>query len=154
MKEQDKLGLYTSIALNEGAYFFKKGNLKISKRLIDSVFSMVTADNCKKLTVVVRKNEMFGEPNQKTAIVSLLIFKNISTPSFIKIDGVSVGESGLKIEGKKQILTLDVSYHDKCDLTYSEYLNFETGEVEIETFNKVLKNASKYNKTLKEEISQ
>lgn len=73
---------------------------------------------------------------------------------FIKIDGVSVGESGLKIEGKKQILTLDVSYHDKCDLTYSEYLNFETGEVEIETFNKVLKNASKYNKTLKEEISQ
>lgn len=88
MKNQDKLGLYDSIALNEGAYFFKKGNLKISKRLIDSVFTMVTADNCKKLTVVVRKNEMFGEPNQKTAIVSLLIFKNISTPSFIKIDGV------------------------------------------------------------------
>lgn len=73
---------------------------------------------------------------------------------FIKIDGVSVGESGLKIEGKKQILILDVSYHDKCDLTYSEYLNPKTGEVEIETFNKVLKNASKYNKTLKEEISQ
>lgn len=73
---------------------------------------------------------------------------------FIKIDGVSAGESGLKIEGKKQILILDVSYHDKCDLTYSEYLNPKTGEVEIETFNKVLKNASKYNKTLKEEISQ
>ena len=88
MKEQDKLGLYSSIVLNEGAYFYKKGNLKISKRLINSVFSIVTADNCKKLTVVVRKNEMFGEPNQKTAIVSLLIFKNISTPSFIKIDGV------------------------------------------------------------------
>ena len=88
MKNQDKLGLYDSIALNEGAYFFKKGNLKISKRLIDSVFSMVTADNCKKLTVVVRKNEMFGEDSQKTAIVSLLIFKNISTPSFIKFDGV------------------------------------------------------------------
>lgn len=73
---------------------------------------------------------------------------------FIKINSVSVGESGLKTEGKNQILTLDVSYHDKCDITYSEYLNPETGEVEVETFNKVLKNASKYNKTLKEEINQ
>ena len=66
---------------------------------------------------------------------------------FIKVDSVSVGESGLITEGKKQLLILDVSYHDKCDLTYSEYLNPETGEVEVETFNKVLKNASKYNKT-------
>lgn len=58
---------------------------------------------------------------------------------FIKIDSVSAGESGLITEGKKQLLILDVSYHDKCDLTYSEYLNPETGEVEVETFNKVLK---------------
>nr|DAH68169.1 MAG TPA: hypothetical protein [Caudoviricetes sp.] len=72
---------------------------------------------------------------------------------FIKIDSVSAGESGLITEGKKQLLILDVSYHDKCDLTYSEYLNPETGEVEVETFNKVLKNASKYNKTLREEIN-
>ena len=72
---------------------------------------------------------------------------------FIKIDSVSAGESGLITEGKKQLLILDVSYHDKSDLTYSEYLNPETGEVEVETFNKVLKNASKYNKTLREEIN-
>lgn len=45
---------------------------------------------------------------------------------FIKIDSVSAGESGLITEGKKQLLILDVSYHDKCDLTYSEYLNPET----------------------------
>lgn len=109
MKEQDKLGLYTSIVLNEGAYFFKKGNLKISKRLIDSVFSMVTADNCKKLTVVVRKNEMFGEPNQKTAIVSLLIFKNISTPSFIKIDGVIPKE--LKEEKIGYLLIVEIQWY-------------------------------------------
>ena len=34
---------------------------------------------------------------------------------FIKIDSVSAGESGLITEGKKQLLILDVSYHDKCD---------------------------------------
>lgn len=71
---------------------------------------------------------------------------------FIDINPVSAGESGLITEGKKQLLILDVSYHDKCDLTYSEYLNPETGEVEVETFNKVLKNASRYNRTLKEEL--
>lgn len=72
---------------------------------------------------------------------------------FIDVNPVSAGKSGLIIEGKKTKLSLDSSYCDKCDLTYSEYLNPETGEVEVETFNKVLKNALKYNKTLREEIN-
>lgn len=72
---------------------------------------------------------------------------------FIDVNPVSAGKSGLIIEGKKTKLSLDSSYCDKCDLSYSDYLNLETGEVEVETFNKVLKNALKYNKTLKEEIN-
>ena len=71
---------------------------------------------------------------------------------FIDINPVSAGESGLIIEGKKTKLSLDSSYCDKCDLSYSDYLNPETGEVEVETFTKILLNASRYNRTLKEEL--
>lgn len=87
MKDQDRLRLYDSIALNEGAYFFKKGSLKITKRLINDVFSMVLEDNCKKLAVIIRTNELFGEEPQKTAIVSLLVFKNNSFPNYFNFDG-------------------------------------------------------------------
>lgn len=87
MKECDKESLYDHIILNEGAYFFRKGNAVINKTTIDNVFDTVLKDvQYKKWTVIKRKEERNGLNYAEVAYCSLLIYESSSNPSFLDFE--------------------------------------------------------------------
>lgn len=69
---------------------------------------------------------------------------------YIKYKPVGIKESGLQVNEESTTLFLDSSYSDKCDYTSADH-NPNTYEVTEDTFARVLMNAMRYNKVLREE---
>lgn len=87
MIQSDKLHLYDHITLNEGAYFYKKGEVVIDNKAIDNVFNTVLKDvKFKVWTVIKRREERNGLKYADVAYCSLLIFESASNPSFFDYD--------------------------------------------------------------------
>ena len=73
MRDSDKLNLSEHLALNEGAYFFRKGDYVIDKKTIKNVFNEVLEDiKYDVLTTICRKEFVLRE--DRKALYSLLIF--------------------------------------------------------------------------------
>lgn len=82
MRDSDKLNLSEHLALNEGAYFFRKGDYVIDKKTIKDVFNEILEDiKYDVLTTICRKEFVLRE--DRKALYSLLIFKFITFPSFL-----------------------------------------------------------------------
>lgn len=82
MKDSDKLNLNDHIVLNEGAYFFRKGDYNIDNKIIKGVFNQVLEGvNHEALTKIFRKEVVLEETIK--ALYSLLIFKFTTLPSFL-----------------------------------------------------------------------
>lgn len=75
----DKYNLYDHILLNEGAYFFKRGNASISKVSIEELFSSVA----KELVVLARKVRVRETVHEKSVFCSLLVVKMSAIPRFL-----------------------------------------------------------------------
>lgn len=84
MRDSDKLNLSEHLALNEGAYFFRKGDYVIDKKTIKDVFNEILEDiKYDVLTTICRKEFVLRE--DRKALYSLLIFKFITFPSFLDL---------------------------------------------------------------------
>ena len=88
MNQKDNLSLYDHIILNEGAYFYRKGDYKANKKEVDSLFKTVlgSIEGKEIFTVVKRRKEYI--PDSVTAFCSLLIYKAVSTPTFFDFDNI------------------------------------------------------------------
>lgn len=64
----DKYNLYDHILLNEGAYFFKRGNASISKVSIEELFSSVAEEQ----VVLARKVRVRETVHEKVSFVLCL----------------------------------------------------------------------------------
>lgn len=92
----DKYNLYAHILLNEGAYFFKKGNAIISKASIEELFSTVSEEQ----GVLARKVRVRETVHEKRVFCSLLVVKMSSIPSFLNEDGLSAATKKAVMETK------------------------------------------------------
>lgn len=82
MKDLDKLDLCNHLMLNEGAYFFKKGDYIIDNKIVDGVFCNILKNvEYELITKICRKRIVLEEPI--AALYSLLIFKFTTLPSFL-----------------------------------------------------------------------
>lgn len=78
------MNLSNHLVLNEGAYFHKKGAVKIGKGKIQEVFdSVLTGIEYNLFTKVIRNKEIVLQPTRQEVYYSLLIFKFTTYPSFL-----------------------------------------------------------------------
>ena len=92
----DKYNLYDHILLNEGAYFFKRGNASISKVSIEKLFSSVAEEQI----VLARKVRVRETVHEKNVFCSLLIVKMSALPSFLNEDGLLAATKNAIMETK------------------------------------------------------
>lgn len=108
MKYSDKFNLVEHLALNEGAYFFRKGEIIIDDDTIKDVFGRVLEDiEYNVFTNIVRKEIVLGEVVK--ILYSLLIFKFTTIPSFLDFNE---GELPNKLSETKFAYLLIVEIED------------------------------------------
>lgn len=95
----DKYNLYDHILLNEGAYFFKRGNASISKVSIEELFSSVA----KEQVVLARKVRVRETVHEKSVFCSLLVVKMSAIPRFLN-------EADLPTSTKKAVMETKLGY--------------------------------------------
>ena len=95
----DKYNLYDHILLNEGAYFFKRGNANISKVSIEVLFSTVS----KEQVVLARKVRVKETVREKSVFCSLLVVKMSAIPSFLN-------EADLPTSTRKAVMETKLGY--------------------------------------------
>ena len=95
----DKYNLYDHILLNEGAYFFKRGNASISKVSIEELFSSVA----KEQVVLARKVRVREAVHEKSVFCSLLVVKMSAIPSFLN-------EADLPTSTRKAVMETKLGY--------------------------------------------
>lgn len=95
----DKYNLYDHILLNEGAYFFKRGNASISKVSIEELFSSVA----KEQVVLARKVRVRETVHEKSVFCSLLVVKMSAIPSFLN-------EADLPTSTRKAVMETKLGY--------------------------------------------
>lgn len=81
IKKEIDHGYYAHLSLNEGAYFFEKGDVNINKTVISNLFDKV-ADGTKVLERKYRIREN-GLQHADHALCSLLVFTYNSDPTFV-----------------------------------------------------------------------
>ena len=81
IKKEIDHGYYAHLSLNEGAYFFEKGDVNINKTVISDLFDKV-ADGTKVLERKYRIREN-GLQHADHAFCSLLVFTYNSDPTFV-----------------------------------------------------------------------
>lgn len=83
----DRHDLYNHLFLNEGAYFFKIGLKKITNKYIKEIFGDVLEGGVfNTLTKIVRKVENTGVDGEDKVRCSLLVFRQITTPTMFDFD--------------------------------------------------------------------
>lgn len=95
----DRYNLYSLAVLNEGAYFFKRGNEEITKKTIEDLFSQASDGNTI-LTRISRIKESQGLPEGRSAYCSFLVIKISSIPSFLDEKNMSNAIKKATIESK------------------------------------------------------
>lgn len=88
-KEVDR-GYYSHLSLNEGAYFFEKGDVTITKTAISKLFDQV-ADGTRVLERLYRRSENRLQ-HAGQALCSLLVFNYNADPTFVNYGQNSVPE--------------------------------------------------------------
>ena len=81
MKREIDHNYYSHLSLNEGAYFFEKGNMVINKQVISCLFDEI-ADGIKVIERRFRVREN-GLPHSNHAFCSLLVFTYPNDPTFV-----------------------------------------------------------------------
>lgn len=76
MPNIDRYSLYDHLALNEGAYFYLRGDAMINNKAITRLFDEVLDGVMyRKITYIIRKREQIGLEESDCALCSLLIFE-------------------------------------------------------------------------------
>lgn len=81
MKKEIDHNYYSHLSLNEGAYFFERGDVTINKTVVSTLFDKV-ADGTKVLERRYRIREN-GLPHYGYALCSLLVFAYTADPTFV-----------------------------------------------------------------------
>ena len=84
----DRLDLYHHLSLNEGAYFYKKGIIRIINKYIKEVFDdVLEGGDFNLFTKIVRNSEYVGIGDDAIQVrCSLLVFRRIAIPTMFDFD--------------------------------------------------------------------
>lgn len=97
MNQRDKFQIQEHFSLNEGAYFYRKGDLQVNAALIDETFKRVAGEN----TIYAFKNRLSFELEYSGVVYcSFLVYEKITPPSFLDF----------KEECPKQLLEKSLAY--------------------------------------------